>query len=157
MLYRDFQPTCFDPKGLNLPDQQDWRVLGVSRTRDSDCLAESNFAAAVELLGGESGEVQVHLFNHWGPGWFEIILIDPAALQKMAIADDIESAMENYPVLDEEDYSRREYEQAAASWEYDSVRGRVEACQRSEVSIFAARRDTLPDDLGNLIEYYTRN
>jgi hypothetical protein len=113
--YRDFQPTGFDPKGLALPDQQDWLVVPVSQTRDSGPLDQSNFATAVAMLGGESETVEIHRFGHWGPGWFEIIIVDPKSPQA-ATAKDIESAMADYPVLDESDFSEREQNEANEVW-----------------------------------------
>lgn len=116
--YADFQPTGFDPAGAFLEDdRQNWLVVPVARTRDSGPLAESNFAQALEALGGESDTVEVHRFGHWGPGWFEIIIVKPDTPES-AIADDLETALENYPVLDEMDLSEREAEASAES--YDS-------------------------------------
>ena len=115
--YKAFRPTVFDPKGLGLAEQQEWLLLeAVSQNRDSKPLEQSNFAAALFLLGGESDTVEVHRFGHWGPGWFEIILIDPAATDKIAIAQEIEAGLADYPVLDEEDLSRREHEEASQIW-----------------------------------------
>jgi len=109
--YRDWSPTCLDPVGLNADSGLgDFFVFPVSRTRDSDLLTESNFDAALKALGGESKSVQVHRFGHWGPGWFEIILISPRATKKLAIAEELICSLSDYPVLDEEDNSRREYE-----------------------------------------------
>lgn len=111
MLYRDFAPTPLDPKGAFLDDRQDWIVLPVSRTRDSEALEQSNFEAALDILKdayGEDSELfECHQFNHWGPGWFEIILAHPSLAEKV---QEIEERLKNYPVLDEEDFSRREYE-----------------------------------------------
>ena len=75
--YGEFRPTAFDPKGLGLQEQQDWMVLPTYQTRDSEHLTKSNFEAALEMLGGEGDDVEVHRFGHWGPGWFEIIIVRP--------------------------------------------------------------------------------
>ncbi len=115
--YAKFAPTGFDPSGAFLPNRQDWLVLPVSQTRDSEPLAQSNFAAALEILGGESRGVEVHRFGHWGPGWFEIIIVNPRS-RYAAIAKDIERALEDYPVLDDSDLSERENEAARESWEF---------------------------------------
>jgi len=114
--YSEFRPTGFDSAGAFLDDRQDWLVAPVSRTRDSGPFDESNFAAALEMLGGESEEVEVHRFGHWGPGWFEIIIVAPNtdAAKK---AEDIEASLENYPLLDDEDFSRREYDDFLESWD----------------------------------------
>lgn len=151
--YSDWQPTGLDAPGLSLPDRQDWFVLPVIQTRDSTPLEESNFAVALFQLGGESDTVEVHRFTHWGPGWFEIILVAPDS-HEASVADDIERALSNYPVLDDMDFSERELDRATQCWEASSLRDRIEICQRFDVSIFAARRDELPEDrTGSLVVY----
>ena len=110
--YGDFQPTGHDPRGLGLQDQQDWLVLPTGRTRDSEEREVSNFETAMKILSpdDEDGDdVETHRFGHWGPGWFEIIIVRPgtAAAER---AEDIEAALDSYPILDDEDCSRREWE-----------------------------------------------
>ena len=82
-----------------------WRPCPV--LRDSGVLTESNVACALTALGGESDTVQVHRFGHWGPGWFEIILIDPSDEVRVREAEAIEAALADYPVLDDEDWTVR--------------------------------------------------
>jgi hypothetical protein len=113
-LYSEYRPTTFDPTGLGLDDRQTWLVLPVIRTRDSGPLEESNFDAAVKSLGGESETLEIHRFGHWGPGWFEIAIIDPS---RAAEGEQIESALAHYPVLDDSDLSEREYDAAQESWD----------------------------------------
>jgi hypothetical protein len=114
--YAKFRPTAFDPAGYCLDDRQDWLVLGVAQTRDSDALSRSNFEQALEALGGESKTVEVHRFGHWGPGWFEIIIIDPSDNERVEIGADIERALADYPVLNDEDFSEKESEEANETW-----------------------------------------
>jgi hypothetical protein len=115
--YRDWAPTTFDRRGLALcreeDDRGDWYVVPLILTRDSDCLSESNFAAAVRLLGGESETVEVHEFGHWACGWFRIII---AAPERIADVFAIAKRLDNYPVLDEEDVTYREFECAGEVW-----------------------------------------
>jgi hypothetical protein len=113
--YKDFSPSPNDCKGLGLTDQQNWLVLEVFRNRDSQCLEESNFAVALDILGGESETVQVHRFGHWTNGWFELLLIDPNS-EAYTQALEIESKLEDYPLLDEDDVSDRQYEAAQETW-----------------------------------------
>lgn len=146
--YKEFQPTMFDPKGSFLPDQGDWLVIPVMRTRDSNCLSESNFEIALKMLGGEMEEaIEVHRFGHWGPGWFEIILVNPENKEKLAVAEEVESSLENYPVLDDNDFSRKEVETAIDRWMNCGRRERIEICKKYHTSIFASRRDELPDNV----------
>jgi hypothetical protein len=111
--YSQFRPTGFDPSGLALDDRQDWLVVPCGRNRDSGALAESNFAAALQMLGGESDTCEVHRFGHWACGWFEIIIVAPA---RESDAMEIVCALASYPVLDDSDLSERETNDAEESW-----------------------------------------
>lgn len=110
--YADFRPTQFDSH-IELDGREDWLVAPVSRTRDSGCLDESNFAVALQSLGGESETVEVHRFGHWGPGWFEIVLVHPSREKEVR---DMVAALADYPVLSDEDFSERETEEANRVW-----------------------------------------
>lgn len=150
--YREFRPTQFDPRGLCLDNRQHWLVAPVMQTRDSLAIDLSNFRSTLRELGGESNTVEVHRFGHWGPGWFEIILIDPADEEKVRIATEIENALADYPVVDESDWSELEYELKSEYWASLRVQDRLEILQRyneheHRVNIFQARHDYLPSDL----------
>lgn len=113
--YAKYRPTGFDGAGAFLPDRQDWFVVPVGRNRDSGPAAESNFKAALEMLGGESDDVEVCRFGHWACGWFEIIVVRPGTKFE-EIGNDIEAQLEDYPYLDEDDVSNREYEEFLSGW-----------------------------------------
>lgn len=113
--YSQFKPTPYDCRGLALPDRQTWLVCSVSQTRDSDPLNQSNFACALKMLGGESDTVEIHRFGHWGPGWFEIIIVAPNT-EAARVAQEIEDRLADYPILDEMDHSQREQEAADETW-----------------------------------------
>lgn len=114
--YKNFQPTRFDAKGLSgeYHGISEFWVAPCSKHRDSECLDRANFDGLLKALGGESKSVQVHRFNHWANGWFELILISPKATKKVKIAEEIESGLENYPVVDDDLYSQYESEE---NWE----------------------------------------
>jgi hypothetical protein len=128
MYYRDFAPTGLDPAGAFLPERQEWRVCPTSHTRDSEAIERANFESALEILGGESETVEVHLFGHWGPGWLEIIIVHPSRESEV---DSIEASLEDYPVLDEEKLSDLEYSESCEDWERfacsDSIKDTSEA------------------------------
>jgi hypothetical protein len=106
--YAEFRPTAFDCAGLALEDRQGWLVAPCGHNRDSTLLAESNWAAQEKALP-EGDDVEVHRFGHWANGWFELTIVRPgSAAAKEAV--EIESALANYPVLSDEDYSAREFE-----------------------------------------------
>lgn len=94
-------------------DKNNWLLVPVERNRDSGPLEESNFEAALEILGGESETVEVHLFNHWACGHFSVIIAHPSRLKDV---EDIARALEDYPVLDDEDLSERESEAMDEDW-----------------------------------------
>lgn len=126
-----------------------YRIL-LSHNRDSHTMAESNWDAAVALVGNLPG-VEIHRFNHWGHGWVESLLVRPdAPASTVKACEEIESRLADYPLLDEDDYSEREYDQVHSSWKSASLRERIEACRKHGLSIFAARCA----DLGSLSDRY---
>jgi len=152
--YRKFRPTSFDRKGLlgEYHGISDYGVL-LARNRDSSILQESNFNIALDMLGGESENVQVHRFGHWASGWFELILIAPNS-PEWNLAEKIETKIEEYPILDENDYTERQVEAAINYWHCCGRRERIEICNKFGVSIYASRRDDIPDDYsGELFTY----
>jgi hypothetical protein len=66
----------------------------------------------LNIIGGESDDVVVLRFGHWANGWFEIALVKPGSKAE-AIARDIEKGLEDYPVIDEDDFCEREAEEEA--------------------------------------------
>jgi hypothetical protein len=98
--------------GCSIKDRDDWLVV-ITRTRDSECLEESNFTAALKLLGSESDTVEIVRLGHWACGWIEHIF---AAPEHRAACEDIQARLDDYPVLDEDDFSQREGDAAFESW-----------------------------------------
>ena len=153
--YSKFAPTPFDNAGAYLPNRQDWLMAPVSITRDSDELSESNFYSALEALGGESNTVEVHRFGHWGPGWFEIIIIAPNS-PAASIGQELENSLADYPILNEEDFSQREYDSINKAWDNLAMSERIDTLQDAGASIFAARRNSPWDidcSIGDWPEY----
>jgi hypothetical protein len=129
----------------------------VSRHRDSDLNAESNWEVAcrdLQAVDHDSGEFDsrppVYTFRagHWAVGWVEYLLVRPDAPEETLVkAGEIICALADYPILDESDLSEREWEAATESWRNFSVRDRAELIKRvGNCSIFAARRDTIPQE-----------
>ena len=149
--YSKYSPTQFDIRGLGLPERRDWLVAPCILTRDSEALETSNFECLRRELGvqdGDTEDAEEHSFNHWACGWFNIILVKPGS-KAAATAQECEAKLADYAVLDEDDYSEREYEEkcnsADFSWRAASYRDRIAECARVGASIFAARRDERPD------------
>ena len=94
----------------------DWSgwIVFLGKNRDSDVLTLSNFDTALEDLGGEiDGKIEVRSANHWACGWIEQIMIrfEPKNHIKLKKALKMKKALEDYPVLDESDFSEREHEE----------------------------------------------
>lgn len=109
------------PSHYSGAEYYEYYLSGFGQSRDSDILEQSNFAVALERLGGESKcdcddptecrcEVIVARVGHWACGWVECILIHESATDKLEIADQLRVEYEAYPVLDEDDHSERESE-----------------------------------------------
>lgn len=147
--YGRYRPTGYDAPGACLTDRGDWYVLPVIRTRDSGTLGASNFRVATAALAAvdpAGAHHETHRFGHWACGWLEIMIVNPAAPGAvLATAATIARKLDSYPILSEDDYSALESERAAETWAGMSIRDRIRTCARYKVSIFAARRDDVPD------------
>jgi len=149
--YKDFAPTPFDPKGLNLEDQQDWLVSPVSVTRDTadHDYTKSNWKVIeTELEKVDPDNYQVHNFGHWACGWFEILIVKPGSVASKALVNFC-NQLEDYPILDEDMHSEMEHSSACETWHWLDLADRVKAIQYSQaqgedISIFAARSDDMP-------------
>ena len=82
----------------------DYYVL-LSRNRDSGLVEKSNFQSALKALNGESDTVKVVRSSHWLCGWIEMILIHESDKESIDKGNEIEKALDNYPILDEDSFS----------------------------------------------------
>lgn len=128
-------------------DNPDW-LIAASVTRESDPLEQSNFASfeaalkalpAVSDWAGEWTPVTTERSSHWAVGWVDYLVIDPACSDAVALAEQMRQRLEDYPVLDEEDLSKREQDEANSVWrDCYNVRERV-AYIREHASQFEFR------------------
>lgn len=123
----------------------------VTQNRDSDTLTRSNWAVAQELVP----EAQVYSFSHWLCGWVEHLVVSTGASDDVLVrAAKIVKDIQAYPILSDEHFSNLEYTEANEYWNKASMRLRIELCQHHGVSIFAARRDEMPETpTGELCTY----
>lgn len=141
--YSEFRPTAFDVKGLALEDKQDWLVCPVCITRDTGewTVSASNFAVLNAILDevDPSGEDhEIHRFGHWGPGWFEIVIVRPGS-RAAGEAEDCEACLADYPVLDDKDLSEREWNEACEQWELDGDGGEMPEYEMHEEGAYFYR------------------
>lgn len=160
-----------------------WYYAPCGQHRDSDALQESNFAACLATLlplaeavtiparehpaawyeGLREDEQQSEPMptvyhareGHWAVGWVEHIYIHESNTAAMEAAEDLQRRLDDYPALDEDDWSEREDQRAAEYWASESIAERVRIIHkyaREDTSVFAARRDELPSDYG-IYEY----
>ena len=106
----------------DLDDPQDWCIV-YSHHRDSTLLDQSNASVIAETLepftDGDDPDVVPEHHSHWAVGWIDGYAIRvfrnggiTSAFRKY---HEIAVRLANYPVLDEEDYSRRELEATFAN------------------------------------------
>lgn len=94
--------------------------------------------------------------SHWACGWIEYLMVrQDAPASAIAVAQSIADSLADYPALDEDDWSEREYTAACDYWSDCSVRERAEIIRDSgsTASIFAARRSKLPSDNGHVMDW----
>ena len=117
----------YEPTNLNLwthPDNYAGEVwpgyysAGVGRSRDSDCLEESNFECMIAALREADNGDELHddwqivREGHWAVGWVEWIAISQDSADHLRVADQIVAGLQDYPVIDDMDYCERESEEA---------------------------------------------
>lgn len=145
--------------------------VGLSRTRDSDILTESNFYVFLDALRAlpevtvddtknalqsyrteredwtEVNTVMIVPESHWACGWIDWIAIHPKNEAAIKLADEMLCRLDDYPALDEDDWSRREDEAVMKWWQEEPLRYRIELCRGNNESIFAARHDYPPESV----------
>ena len=150
--YSEFRTTEFDCAGLGCEDRQDWLVGPCGTNRDAGALARANWRsliAALKEVDPEGTDHEEYRFGHWGPGWFEIVLVRPNT-KAAEVAESIENGLADHPVVDDSAYSEEEAEDAQSTWQWWGTSERIEhinLCNKQfgeNISIFAARRDEVP-------------
>jgi hypothetical protein len=149
----------------------DGDYLVLTRNRDSSLLGDVNFDVAVERLKaqsmdhGRSGDIPCDrplaytwVANHWAVGWVEYLMVRCDADESLlTTAGEIVCSLADYPILDESRYSAAEHEAVDEYWSQCSLRERAAYLVEADLSIFAARRDELPqDDNGRLYDKLSR-
>ena len=105
---------------------RDYFAAPVTHHRDSDLLTESNWAAQWAILEPLRADVPTDPDEDGSPvvcrernpftGWGEFVAIHRDNVAALRAADEIARRLESYPILDEEDFSRREWEDYEKGW-----------------------------------------
>lgn len=114
--FKAFQCFCWHRAG-DLDDADNW-CIAYTHNRDSGLLDQSNAEAirkALEpFIDADEPDVWVEHHGHWAAGWIDGYAIrvyrDGQITDAFRRWYELTERMAGYPVLDEEDYSRREYE-----------------------------------------------
>jgi hypothetical protein len=117
---RNLKKWGYDSNYIGQDYTEYYIVLGKADS-DQTVLNESNFAVALEALGGASETVICATFKHFACGYFELLLVHESDDEALKIADDLVDKIKDYPVLDDDDYSERElarYDDDIDSWAY---------------------------------------
>jgi len=145
----------------DLPFGETW-ARTFAHCRDSDTLEESNWNVITQdLLERFPDHTTIESYSHWAVGWCESLCVqmlteDRKPTEAAYAVFEWHKSLEDYPVADEEDYSRAEWESAQETWEWLDMRERIRLCKEAGLSIFAARSEEIPrDDTGYLFEYLT--
>ena len=128
-------------------DKGEWLQV-ISHTRDSSCLERSNFQVATKMMEDVDSECfEIERYSHWACGWIETLVIDPDNKAAVEKGNEIITLISQYPILDEDHYSQLQDDEAYGFWNSLSLHGKVDICSDLGVSIFAARRDSFPEQL----------
>jgi hypothetical protein len=104
-----------------------WYSAGFGQSRDSDALETSNFLTVynelrklstecVDADGDEMESIQRVYEGHWAVGWVEWIAIHSTNTVALEKARELCKHANDYPILDEDDFSRRENEDCEQIW-----------------------------------------
>jgi hypothetical protein len=142
--------TAFDSADNFLGEHAQGYII-MAQHRDSDSLSRSNWQVAMKMFP----DAEVVRYGHWLVGWTEQLVLPLDAPDDVLIkAAQMREDLDDYPVLDDDHWSTLEYEEACDYWDSLSMCERIELCAHHRVSIFAARRDELPETpTGELCTY----
>ena len=80
--------------------------------------------------------------SHWACGWVEYVIVDKDAPQSVLdLAEELLSALADYPVVSDDIYSEKQYDAIYEYWQECGLKERMEWCKDSGESIFSARRE----------------
>ena len=104
-------------RSTNLADADQWAII-YTHNRDSGLLDESNGTVIAkrleEFTEGDDPDVVSERHDHWVVGWVEGFSIrvfhDGEITPAFRVYHELAERLEDYPILDESDYSNREYD-----------------------------------------------
>lgn len=115
--WRNFPSFAWN-RGYDLDDADQWTIW-YTRSRDASLLEESNHEEISKRLApfmeGDDPDVVAEHHSHWAAGWLDgfsirVFARDGSISPAFKEFCRIKEALEGYPVLNESDYSEREYQ-----------------------------------------------
>lgn len=103
--WHDFESFCW----FERPDDADEFCIYHLDHRDSELLDQSNANSIRQALEPFEDEVRLETFSHWAVGWIDAVAVRVGTRAYRTLCEIIDRLSE-YPILDEMDYSNREYE-----------------------------------------------
>lgn len=119
------------------PDDADDRMIVYTHNRDSDNRAVSNASVIKKELQLyiENGDVIPEHHRHWAVGWVDgyaiLVLRNGKPTDAFKKWLELQARIEEYPILDEEDYSKRNYD---------------DTCENIDTECYGMIRENLPED-----------
>lgn len=139
-------------------DDENWALV-YTHNRDSSHLEQSNANVIAEALSPFPDDAIPEDHNHWACGWvagFRLRVFNPdgSITKAFEVYAGLLEKLEDYPVLDEEDWSRREYEDYQESWSDYGASEFVKAL-KNEFKLLDSTADRLSEvDSHKLMELY---
>lgn len=104
-------------RASELDSPGDWYIT-YTHHRDSGLLDQSNAAAIEQALQpfteGDDPDVVAEHHHHWGVGWIEgwsiRVFHNGSITEAFRAYHELAQRLDDYPILDDEDYSRRQYD-----------------------------------------------
>lgn len=111
----------------------DWYVF-LGQHRDSDNVSKSNFRCGLAKLRNVMSKETIGIYpsvfvvseSHWAVGWVEWIGIHKSDIEALKLGDEMMNQINEYPVLNEDDLTSLDDEEAQEYWKGMSVKDRKE-------------------------------
>lgn len=145
------------PNSYAGPDFSDYVVL-IGTNRDADMLTQFNYEKACELFPEDDNENTLHIRQgHWACGWIELVLIKATGFESdinvrlnLYKAMRTREALDDYPVLDELEYSDYVMEKSYELYESEKSYWLRELCEFLDLD-----RDELSEELESQLDLIT--
>ncbi len=93
-----------------------------------------------DFTGEEFHPYRTLSFDHWACGWYEGLFINPMVDELVKLSEELFLYLhEEYPVLNEDKYFEKKYEEQCRIWDEMSISERIYYCNKARLSIFSAR------------------